>query len=157
MRRIVILAVAAVLSPYPLLAQQAPPPAGPHHPMTLPTPVNLKVLPKDTSPQQLMTIMRGYSQSLGVHCNFCHVINEQTHHPDFASDEKMEKNTARTMIIMNSEINNKYLSQIHDPDAAPAQKTVTCGTCHRGHSMPVTYKAPPEPEGHEHANPPAKP
>lgn len=157
MRRTVILALAAVLSPCTLLAQQAPPAAGPHHPMALPTPVNLKVLPKDTSPQQLMKIMRGYSQALGVHCNFCHVVNEQTHHPDFASDEKPEKNTARTMITMNNEINDKYLSQIHDPDAAPDQKTVACGTCHRGHSMPITYKPPPEHEGHEHANPPAKP
>jgi len=162
MRRTVILAVAAVLSPYSLLAQQAPPSSNPHHPMTLPAPVNLKVLPKDISSKELMTIMRGYSQALGVHCNFCHVINEQTHHPDFTSDEKTEKNTARTMITMNNEINNKYLSQIHDPDAAPDQKTVTCGTCHRGHSMPVTYKPPPEREGPPHGgmghpDTPAKP
>ena len=30
------------------------------------------VLPKDTTPDQLMTIMHGYSQALGVHCTFCH-------------------------------------------------------------------------------------
>ncbi|MDX6461176.1 MAG: Photosynthetic reaction centre cytochrome subunit, partial [Acidobacteriaceae bacterium] len=47
--------------------------------------------------------------------------------------------------LMTQEINAKYLSQIHDPDAAPDQKTVTCGTCHRGHSMPVTFKAPAKP------------
>lgn len=160
MRRTLATAVAvaalALLSPNALPAQQAPP-AGEHHPMTLPKPVNLKVLPKDTSPQDLMKIMHGYTQALGVHCNFCHVVNEQTHHPDFASDEKPEKNTARTMISMTNEINEKYLSQIHDPDAAPDQKTVQCSTCHQGHSMPVPFKAPPEHEGHEHAAPPAKP
>ena len=151
-------------SPCALFAQEQAPPPTPgahdqHHPMTLPKPVNLKVLPKDTSPDQLMKIMRGYSQQLGVHCNFCHVINQQTRRPDFASDEKPEKNTARTMMLMNQEINEKYMSQIHDPDAAPDQKTDTCGTCHRGHSMPITFKAPSEHEGPgrpgmEHAMPP---
>jgi hypothetical protein len=108
-----------------------------------------------------MKIMRGFTQQLGVHCGFCHVINQQTHHPDFASDEKPEKNTARTMMLMTQEINDKYLSQIHDPDAAPDQKTVTCGTCHRGHSMPIAFKAPehegPEHRGMEHPGTPSKP
>lgn len=157
MLRIFAATAIAALAIASATAQKAPPASLPHHEMTLPTPVNLKVLPKDTSPQDLMKIMHGYTQALGVHCNFCHVINEQTHHPDFASDEKPEKNTARTMITMTSEINGKYLSQIHDPDAAPDQKTVQCSTCHRGHSMPVPFKAPPEHEGHEHPNPPAKP
>ena len=151
------LATLTVISSGALRAQQPPAAPGPHHEMTLPNPVNLKVLPRDTSPQDLMKIMRGYSQALGVHCNFCHVINEQTHRPDFASDEKPEKNTARTMITMTNEINEKFMSQIHDPDAAPDQKTVQCSTCHRGHSMPMPFKAPPEHEGHQHANPPAKP
>ena len=139
--------VLLAISPSAPLAQDAPPAGAQHHPMTLPKPVNLKVLPKDTSPDQLMKIMRGYTQQLGVHCNFCHVINEQTRHPDFASDEKLEKNTARTMMRMTDDINAKYMSQIHDPDAAPDQRTVACGTCHRGHSMPVTFKPP------EHAAP----
>jgi hypothetical protein len=151
------MAAISLLSSGSLAAQQPPAASGHRHEMTLPKPVNLKVLPKDTSPQDLMKIMHGYTQSLGVHCNFCHVINEQTHHPDFASDEKPEKNTARTMITMTNEINEKYMSQIHDPDAAPDQKTVQCSTCHRGHSMPMPFKAPPEHEGHEHPAPPAKP
>jgi hypothetical protein len=116
---------------------------GAHGP--LPKPVNLKVLPKDTSPEELMKIMQGFTQQLGVHCGFCHAENAATKHPDFASDGKPEKNTARTMMLMTQENNAKYLSQIHDPDAAPDQKTVTCGTCHRGHSMPVTFKPPAKP------------
>jgi hypothetical protein len=115
--------------------------------MTLPKPVNLKVLPADTSPEDLMKIMHGYSEQLGVHCTFCHAQDAATRRVNFASDQKPEKNTARTMISMTNEINAKYLSQIHDPDAAPDQKTVSCGTCHQGHSMPEPFKAPPHPGG----------
>jgi hypothetical protein len=124
----------------PLLAQQAPPAGAAHGPMTLPKPVNLKVLPKDTSPEDLMKIMQGYSQQLGVKCTFCHAQDTATRRPNFASDMKADKNTARTMTSMTNEINAKYLSQIHDPDAAPDQKTVSCGTCHQGHSMPMPFK-----------------
>jgi Photosynthetic reaction centre cytochrome C subunit len=139
-----------------LFAQDAPAAGAQNKPMVMPKPVNLKVLPKDTSPDEVMKIMQAYSHQLGVNCNFCHVINLQTRHPDFASDEKPEKNTARTMMLMTQEINDKYLSQIHDPDAAPDQKTVTCGTCHRGHSMPIAFKAP-EHQGPEKSATPPKP
>jgi len=140
------IATLPVLSPCALLGQQGPPPSppagGPHKPMVLPKPVNLKLLSKDISPDDLMTIMRGFSQQLGVHCTFCHVQDAGAKHPDFASDQKPEKNAARVMILMTGEINTKYLSQIHDSDATEAQKTVTCGTCHRGHNMPEPFKAP---------------
>jgi hypothetical protein len=133
----------SVLSSSPLMAQQAPPPGAAHGPM--PKPTNLKVLPKDTSPEDLMKIMHGFSQQLGVGCTFCHSQDAGARHPNFASDEKPEKNTAHTMMLMTQEINAKYMSQIHDPDAAPDQKTVACGTCHRGHSMPITYIPPAKP------------
>jgi hypothetical protein len=159
------IATLPVLSPCVLLGQQAPPPpaaGGQHPPMMMPKPVNLKVLPKDTSPQDVMKIMLSFSQQLGVHCGFCHATDAATKHPNFASDEKPEKNTARTMILMTSEINAKYLSQIHDPDAAPDQKTVSCGTCHKGHSMPVAFKPSSEHSntdhpGMEHPATPPKP
>jgi hypothetical protein len=124
--------------------------------MTLPKPVNLKVLPKDISPDQLMKTMQGFSGQLGVKCTFCHAMDAATKHPNFASDEKPDKNTARTMISMTNEINAKYLSQIHDPDATEADKTVTCGTCHRGHNMPVPFQVPAH-EGAEHPGTPPKP
>lgn len=158
------IATLPVLSPSALLGQQAPPPAapmaGPHKPMVLTKPTNLKVLPKDTSPEDLMKIMHGYSQQLGVHCNFCHEVNEATKHPNFASDVKPEKATARTMILMTRQINTKYMSQIHDPDAAPDQKTVSCGTCHQGHNMPEPFKAPEHSQEHpgmDHPAPPPNP
>jgi thioredoxin reductase len=119
----------------------------PHGPM--PKPVNLKVLPKDISGEDLMKVMHSYSVQLGVKCNFCHVGNAQTKQMNFASDEKPEKNTARTMIAMTDEMNAKYLSQIHDPDAKPDQKIVTCGTCHRGQNMPAVFKAPEGPKAEQ--------
>src|SRR5271168_4856460 len=73
------------------------------HPM--PKPTNLQVLPKDIAVSDLMTMMRGYSRALGVECGFCHVVDKQTHRPDFASDAKPEKATARIMITMTNEIN----------------------------------------------------
>lgn len=142
------IAALPALSPSTLFAQQAPPSAGEaHKPMPLPKPVNLKVLPRDTSPEDLMKIMQGYSQQLGVKCTFCHAQDTATRRINFASDMKADKNTARTMMSMTNEINAKYLSQIHDPDAAPDQKTVSCGTCHQGHSMPMPFKAAAHPGG----------
>lgn len=124
----------------------------PHRP--LPKPVNLKVLPKNIAPEELIHIMRGFTGALGVECSFCHARNEQTHKLDFASDAKPEKQTARLMIRMTQTIDNEYLAKIDDPDATPADKHVTCGTCHRGHHMPEQFVPPPE-EHHEHAAPPA--
>ena len=69
-----------------------------------------------------MKIMCGFSEQLGVHCTFCHAEDAATKHPNFASDLKPEKNTARTMMLMTQEINAKYMSQIHDPDAAPIRR-----------------------------------
>jgi Photosynthetic reaction centre cytochrome C subunit len=124
------------------IAQDTPPPQ--QH-RAMPAPTNLQVLPKDIAPQDLMKMMFGFSQALGVQCNFCHEVNEQTHQPNFAADTKPEKASARTMIAMTQEINSKFMTQIKDPDATPADKTVTCGTCHRGDHMPAPFV--PKPEG----------
>jgi hypothetical protein len=140
--------------------QDAQPPAQAHR--VMPRPTNLQVLPKDISTEDLIKLMRGYSADLGVHCTFCHAVNEQTHHPDFASDAKPEKASARTMIVMTREINAKYLPQIHGTDIADApaeMKVVTCGTCHRGVSIPPPFipapagKSPVEPR---EQSPPAR-
>ena len=130
----------------PLIAQDMPPdtkaPAPQQRP-PMPKPTNLQVLPKDISTQDLMKVMFGFSGALGVQCNFCHEVNEQTHQPNFAADTKPEKATARIMIAMTQEINSKYMAQINDPDATPADKTVKCGTCHRGSHMPTQFVPPP--------------
>jgi hypothetical protein len=122
--------------------QDAPPAQQQQH--TMPKPTNLQVLPKDISSEDLMKTMHGYSGALGVHCNFCHEVNQQTHKPNFASDAKPDKAIARTMIAMTQEINSKFMTQVKDPDATPADKTVTCGTCHRGNTMPAPFTPKPE-------------
>ena len=155
------IATLPVLSFCAPLGPQAPSSSDSHKPMAMPKPVNLKVLPKDTSSQDVMKTMFGFTKQLGVKCTFCHVEEAGARHPNFASDEKPEKNTARTMMLMTQEINAKYLAQIHDPDAAPDQKTVSCGTCHQGHSMPIPFKAPEKPgtphPGMDHPVTPPKP
>ncbi|GGH07870.1 c-type cytochrome [Silvibacterium dinghuense] len=140
------LASLALAAPHATPTQDAPPPPQ-HHDMNM-QPKNLQVLPKDISAPDLMARMHEYSQSLGVHCGFCHAQDAATHRPDFASDAKPEKATARTMIAMTMELNEKYMSQIKDPDATPEDKKVTCATCHRGNSMPVPFTPPAE--GAEH-------
>jgi hypothetical protein len=119
-----------------------------------PKPTNLKVLPKDTTPEQLHKIMHGIAGSLGVRCSFCHVVDEQTHHMDFASDAKPDKHMARIMMRMTQTINSQYLPQIHDPDAKPEDQHVSCGTCHQGHKMPPHFVPPPEHHGPPMSSPP---
>src|SRR5579885_2996460 len=138
----------------PVVAQSGPQQQA-HPPMQLPKPTNLQVLPKNSPPAELMKVMHGYSQALGVHCDFCHEVNEKTHHANFASDAKPDKAIARTMIAMTRTINEKYMSTIKDPDATPEMKTVTCGTCHRGNTMPEPFK--PKPKTHPQGTPPQKP
>jgi hypothetical protein len=125
----------------------------PQQQQPLPKPTNLQVLPKDIAPEDLMKLMHGYSDALGVHCNFCHEVDAKTHHPNFAADTKPDKTIARTMIAMTQEINTKFMTQINDPDATPADKTVACGTCHRGNTMPAPFIPKPEAhDGHHPAN-----
>lgn len=138
-------------------AGQTPGQAGPMHHRPLPKPTNLQVLPKDIAPEQLIKIMRGFAGALGVECSFCHAGKPQTHHLDFASDAKPEKATARLMMHMVQTIDTDYLAKINDPDATPADKHVTCGTCHRGHSMPTQFVPPPEEHPGPTAPPPAGP
>jgi hypothetical protein len=139
---------AGVLSPVStVFAQDAPqaPPAGAAPRRQMPAPTNLQVLPKTTTGPELMKVMHTFEAQVGVECGFCHATDETTHRLNFASDAKPEKNTARVMMRMTHDINEKYLTQINDPDHAdhPAPP-VSCGTCHRGQSMPAEFTAPAE-------------
>ncbi len=84
---------------------------------------NLKVLHGIHSRDQLMNVMRGFTEALGVKCDFCHNTD------NFASDEKIQKRTARVMIKMVANIDENYL-------VGPQIQKVTCFTCHRGASAP---------------------
>ncbi|HEV2474225.1 MAG TPA: c-type cytochrome [Chthonomonadales bacterium] len=95
---------------------------------------NVKVL-KNLTHDQLIATMRTYSGSLGVRCDFCHVR-------DFASDQKPEKRTARSMILMMNNINAHQ--KILDNQA-------TCYMCHHGQPSPETRL--PEQPGREPGQP----
>ncbi len=84
---------------------------------------NLKVLHGIHSRDQLLNVMRGFTEALGVKCDFCHNTD------DFASDEKIQKRTARMMIKMVANIDGNYL-------LGTQMEKVTCFTCHRGSSIP---------------------
>lgn len=104
---------------------------------------NLQVLRKDIPRDTLVQIMRGFTQSLGVRCEFCHVPREgaaaQPGGPGlnllFASDDRENKKKAREMIRMTDSINKRFLASLPARDNPPTD--VTCVTCHRGLNKPT--------------------
>ncbi|QNK63451.1 c-type cytochrome [Pedobacter sp. PAMC26386] len=102
--------------------------------------MNLKVLPKDISHEDLDKIMDGYKAALGVKCNFCHAASkDDPKHLDFASDEKPEKDIARAMMKMTYRINKKSF-HVKDANKPNAILAVNCITCHRGQAHPDDKK-----------------
>jgi hypothetical protein len=115
------------------LAQVPPPPpgqrGGPPPPLT-----NLQVMPKDTPRPQVLAAMQNIAASLGVQCNYCHVMEGRGGRNDMASDEKPAKKAARGMMILAREINEKLPPAIGK--AANDTTRVGCATCHRGVPIP---------------------
>lgn len=99
-------------------------------------PKNLKVLPADTGPEKLSAIMRGFSRSLGVRCQYCHVGEEGKPLTtfDFVSDANPNKDRARQMYKMLGTIN----AQLKDFPRSGAKVNVWCHTCHAGRPKPMT-------------------
>ena len=127
---------------------QTPPQAQP--PFAVPPYKNLKVFPQDITRAELLSNMKFFAQSLGVRCTHCHVGEEGKPLStfDFASDAKDKKLVARKMLAMVHRINAQ------DFDVTDFSKVkVTCFTCHRGSTKPLT--APP-PEPGAASAPPAK-
>jgi len=99
---------------------------------------NLKVLPRDIHRSDLVGIMRGFSFSVGVRCEYCHAAQQDGKAGlDYASDAKEPKRTARVMMQMVEVINRDHLSRLGKP--SPVQ--VECTTCHRGIPVPRTVNA----------------
>lgn len=137
-------------------APQPPVPGGGHPHPPAPKPTNLKVLPKDLTGDQVMEIMHGWEAQLGSECITCHTADPVKKFPNgkpllnFADDSKKEKETARLMLKMTIDINEKTSMVESSHDNAEAAKKVTCGTCHRGHLDPPAYVPPPKEHEHEH-------
>jgi hypothetical protein len=126
MRKILLMVAVATLAALAMFAQdKGGPPKGGKGGKGGP-PKNLKVL----TPENYMDNMRSFVPALGLAdkggCNFCHVADDRS------ADTKEEKVMARMMIQMVGDINSKF------PDG---KVHVTCFTCHRGSTEPLT--APP--------------
>lgn len=98
---------------------------------------NLKVLPKNTTKEEMDSLMHHFARSLGQKCGYCHVFNEEQKKMDFAADGKKEKAKAREMWQMTAKLNKKYF-EINDSKRLDANLEVTCYTCHRGSKLPET-------------------
>jgi len=120
MRIVLSITAAATLAALALLAQQ---PGGGDGKKKAKGPTNLKIL----APENFRLSMDVFTQALGVQCTFCHVQGA------FDSDDKPQKNTARMMLTMTREINDKF---------GDGKLHVRCYTCHRGSSQPLTAPAP---------------
>jgi cytochrome c peroxidase len=124
--------LAAVATAQTSTAPPAPSPLAPPY-------KNLQVLSKDITQPQLISNMKLFAQSLGVRCTHCHVGVEGQPLTtfDFASDAKPTKATARKMLAMVHRINEQDFGVKEFKDVK-----VTCYTCHRGSTKPLTM--PPE-------------
>ena len=123
-------------------AAQTAVPAPARPPFAAPPYTNLKVFPADISRENLLWNMRFFSQSLGVRCTHCHVGEEGQPLAtfDFASDAKDQKLKARDMLRMVHRINREDFGVQQFKDVK-----VTCFTCHRGSTKPVTEPPPAQP------------
>jgi len=106
----------------------------PEHPM------NVRVLPKEVTPEQLRGVMLAFTNALGVRCAYCHVGREgeplSTY--DFASDKNPMKVTARTMMQMVGTIRSDYLAKIET--SGPKKAHFGCRSCHAGRARPQSLE-----------------
>ena len=98
---------------------------------------NLKVLPRDIRRDSLVQIMRGFSLSLGVRCQYCHVGGDGVSFEgvEFAKDDDPDKLKARFMLQMVDSLNRVVLPKLPGLSGPPLR--VECKTCHRGASRPL--------------------
>lgn len=101
---------------------------------------NTKIIPRGTPVVNVIGMMRNFSIGLGVRCTHCHLGEEGKPLStfDFASDEKRAKLVAREMMRMVEDINGRLQTL---PGRSADGPQVTCATCHRGVSRPITLAA----------------
>ena len=153
MRALISLPVSVVAS---VLVVSSPAPAQePGTAAAAPAPVahqNLQVLAKDIPQPQLLQIMQGFAQGLGVQCGYCHANapapegggrgaggggrgrGPAVPQFDFASDDKPAKKAAREMMLLARDINARVPTAVGK--TADAATRVQCITCHRGVAIP---------------------
>ncbi|MDP9113646.1 MAG: c-type cytochrome [Acidobacteriota bacterium] len=92
--------------------------------------VNLKVLPPDTRVHGDGSIMHDFRDALNVDCGFCHGGGKP-----YDTDVNPRKDIARGMITLVRKVNANFPGTGVFPVGPQA---VTCYTCHRGDTHPVT-------------------
>jgi predicted trehalose synthase len=114
---------------------------------------NLQIFPKDIPRDELIAAMRGFTRSLGVRCNHCHVVTatEPKEVLDFPADTKAEKRVARVMLQMTQQINSAWMDRVEQAEGHPVtpgenEMRVMCWTCHRGKTEPEMPPPPPAPQ-----------
>jgi tetratricopeptide (TPR) repeat protein len=131
---LLLAALAACVGPATRTAPEAGPPAAQQQEDEF---ENLQVLPDTISREALLGIMRNFTGSLGVRCNYCHVPHDPAR-PDslnFASEDRETKHTARGMMRMVRAINGDLMPDIQGLEDGRMQ--VGCITCHRGAPRPL--------------------
>ncbi|HEX8162566.1 MAG TPA: c-type cytochrome [Pyrinomonadaceae bacterium] len=107
---------------------------------------NIQVL-KGLPESQLFHLMNFVSASMGVRCDYCHVIAgknaEGQNNWVWESDDKPQKVAARRMMRMTMQLNQTNLADFHN-------QKITCYTCHRGSTDPARMPSLPLAQsGHE--------
>jgi photosynthetic reaction center cytochrome c subunit len=115
-----------------LRAQTAARPSPAPAPAPSPSP-NLQLL-QGLSKLELQRTMNLMRASLGVHCDYCHVVTEAEGW-QWARDDKETKRTARRMIRMVMAINRESFD---------GRAVVSCNTCHRGSTKPLLTASLPQ-------------
>jgi hypothetical protein len=112
---------------------------------------NLQVLAKDMPQAQLLAVMQGFVQGLGVQCGYCHANAPAAEAGgrgagagrgrgpaapqfDFPSDDKPAKKAAREMMLLVRDINSRVPAAVGK--TAETATRVQCVTCHRGVAIP---------------------
>ena len=95
---------------------------------------NIQVFPKGSTRAQVVQTMNAFNESLGVKCDYCHVLEGPGGRNDFASDEKRTKRVARQMFLFRDQI-NAMLPIVVQKDSASVTR-VLCRSCHVGLPIP---------------------
>jgi tetratricopeptide (TPR) repeat protein len=97
---------------------------------------NLQYFSPDITRDSLVQVMRRFSLSLGVRCQYCHVGGDGVSFEgvEFDSDADPDKRKARFMLRMVDTINRSMLPMMTDRDEPGYE--IECKSCHRGRPKP---------------------
>lgn len=96
-----------------------------------PQTVNVQVLTQYLGPEYNSTakvfeyMSKYFTPGVGQSCEYCHNLQ------DFSAYDKPTKETAKAMLIMQFELQNKWINTIPRPEGQPLYQ-LKCSTCHYG-------------------------